>query len=343
MKTNLIIALFLVFVAALIFPANAMAKGLSDGRVVFGGSFTLSEGEILDGDLVVFGGVATIETSATVNGNIALMGGTLETQGKINGDVVALGGLVELSNTAFVTGDVIVIGAHLEQAENSTIGGDIVSTASAPMMMKFPGGFEVPRIDFGFSPIVDMVWFFFRVFIWAAIAVLLAMFLPNHTERIGRTAIRQPFLAGSLGLLTLLVGSFGLLLLAITLIFLPVSILGALSLALAWVWGILAIGLEIGKRLGLLIKQEWPTAVSAGVGTFLLVLVMNGANQAVPCIGWMLPALVVLVGIGAVVLTRIGTQEYPLSEKLETALRSQNGSDVLPDSSNEDTESIDQD
>lgn len=342
MRTNVKIALLFVFIFAFTLPVNVVAKGLSDGRVVFGGSYTLKDGELLEGDLVVFGGVATVETSATVNGNIALLGGTLEAQGKINGDIVALGGLVELTNTAFVAGDVMVIGAHLERAEDARIEGEIVSTISAPMMMKFPGGVEVPRIDFGFSPIVDMVWFFFRVFIWAAIAVLVAMFLPKQTDRIARTVIRQPFLAGSLGLLTLLVGSFGLLILAITIIFLPVSILGGLSLALAWVWGILAIGLEIGKRLGLLLKQEWPVAVSAGIGTFLLVLVMNGASEAIPCIGWMLPAAVVLVGIGAVILTRIGTQEYPHTERYETSLRSQNESVVSSIPTAEGNESMDQ-
>jgi len=51
--------------------------------------------------------------------------------------------------------------------------------------------------------------------------------------------------------------------------------------------------------------------ISTGIGAFVLTLVINGLNALVPCVGW-LPALIVCsIGLGAVLLTRLGTQAYP--------------------------------
>jgi len=55
--------------------------GNLDGRVIFGQSFTLKSGEVLDGDLVVFGGEATIEENASVKGNVVIIGGSLVMDG----------------------------------------------------------------------------------------------------------------------------------------------------------------------------------------------------------------------------------------------------------------------
>jgi len=80
--------------------------------------------------------------------------------------------------------------------------------------------------------------------------------------------------------------------------------------ALAWMFGLIALGLEVGKRLAQLFKQEWAPAAAAGAGTFVLMLVLNGAREAVPCVGWIFPALAGMLGLGAVILTRFGWQTY---------------------------------
>jgi hypothetical protein len=79
----------------------------------------------------------------------------------------------------------------------------------------------------------------------------------------------------------------------------------------AWVLGLLAISLEIGGRLARLMKLSWAPAVSAAVGAFLLTLVLNGIELAVPCLGWLPGFLVGCVGLGAAFLTRFGAYRYP--------------------------------
>jgi len=47
------------------------------------------------------------------------------------------------------------------------------------------------------------------------------------------------------------------------------------------------------------------------IGTFLLTLLVNGLGALVPCVGWIVPTLVGMVGLGAVLVTRFGAQALP--------------------------------
>jgi hypothetical protein len=162
-----------------------------------------------------------------------------------------------------------------------------------------------------FSPALNAVAFIFKVFLWAALAVLLVLFLPVHTRRVSQSAINQPLIAGGLGLLTVVALPVLVLALAITILLIPVSLLVIALAALAWMFGLIALGLEVGDRLAQLLKQEWAPAVEAGAGTFVLILILNGLQQVVPCVGWIAPAIAGMVGLGAVLLTRFGLQTYP--------------------------------
>jgi hypothetical protein len=97
----------------------------------------------------------------------------------------------------------------------------------------------------------------------------------------------------------------------VTLILIPVAVLvvfvGVLAIALAWLFGMIALGNEVGERFTQSINQTWAPALTAGFGTFLLMLV-GGAIGEIPCVGWLFVALIGFVGIGAAVLTRFGTR-----------------------------------
>jgi predicted DNA repair protein MutK len=98
----------------------------------------------------------------------------------------------------------------------------------------------------------------------------------------------------------------------ITICLIPVSIIGIIILVVAVVFGWIALGLEVGKRLGIALNQKYQPVVMAGLGTLVLSLVVNGINF-IPCVGWLAPFLVGAVGLGGVVLSRFGTQTYMIS------------------------------
>lgn len=318
MKNNVRFFIFLALLLAVAWPGVAYAKDLHEDQVVFGGSYTLSSGETIDGNLFVFGGLVITEDGSLIEGDVILFGGSLDVNGEISGDVVAMGGVVDVGNSGVIEGDVVLLGGHVDQALGSDISGELIDGLTGPLSLDFPAGVEIPRLGFRFSPIFDLLWFVFRLFLWAAVAILVVLLLPKHTERTANTAFKQPLLSWALGLLTAVVLPFAVLLLTITIILIPGAILLVLLVTVAWAFGLIALGYEIGKRLNSMFSHEWAPALSAGLGTFILILVINGLDMAIPCLGWIFPALAGMIGLGALLLSRFGTQDYPPGDTYST-------------------------
>ena len=309
-------ALLFALLIALALPATAFAAGLPEDKIVFGGTYTLESGEVLNGNLVVFGGSVTLEEGSTVHGDVVVFGGTLDANGVVTGNVVCIGGLVQLGDSATIQQNVVSLGANLDRSPNAIVMGEVTSGFTGPFLFDIPGIKPdiqpVPNIRVDINPFVTFMWIVLRTLLWAALAVILVLLLPHSIERIGNAAARQPLISGGLGLLTMVLAPIVLLILTITICLIPVALLGVLLLVVAWGFGLIALGFEIGKRLADRLNQDWSPALSAGLGTLLLIFVLDGLREIIPCVGWMFPAIAGLVGLGAVILTRFGTQIYPL-------------------------------
>ena len=319
MKKRMSLFIFLALLLAIAWPGVAYAKDLHEDKVVFGGSYTLQSGETLDGSLFVFGGIVNTEADSLIDGDVLLFGGALEVNGEITGDVIAMGGVVDVGNSGVVDGDIVLLGGRVDQALGADISGELIDGLTGPLSLSFPAGVEIPRLGFQFSPVFDLLWFVFRLFLWAAVAILVVLLLPKHTERTANTAFKQPLLSWALGLLTAVVLPFAVLLLSITIILIPGAVLLVLLVGIAWAFGLIALGYEIGKRLNSMFAHEWAPALSAGLGTFILILVINGLEMAIPCLGWVFPALAGMIGLGALLLSRFGTQDYPSGDNYSAA------------------------
>ncbi len=313
MKRSVYLFLIILVLVSLALPSStALAKDLRAGKVVFGGSYRLESGQTLNGDLVIFGAAVTLEQDSVVNGSVILFGANLEANGDIKSDVVGLGGLITLSDSATVEGDCLLLGAHMDQANGAQVEGDVTDITKAPFSVTLPGEVKIPRSNINIFPDVNFVWIVLKIFLWAALATLVALFAPRATGRVAQASIQQPLVAAGLGLLTVVLAIPVALVLIITIILSPLGLFTLLLLGLCWAFGMISIGMEIGKRFATLVKREWADPVSAALGTFFLMLVLNGTNEVIPCIGWMFPAVVGVIGLGAVLMTRFGTQTYPL-------------------------------
>jgi hypothetical protein len=139
-------------------------------------------------------------------------------------------------------------------------------------------------------------------------------------EQVGQAIVRQPVASGGMGLLTVVGGPIALLvaslIMIVTLVLIPVAALvllaGGSLLALAWLFGMIAIGYEVGERFTQSINQTWAPVFTTGFGTFLVMLV-GGALGEVPCVGWVVPTLIGLIGVGAVTMTRFGLRPAQLA------------------------------
>lgn len=288
----------------------------NEGKLVFGGSYILNSGEVLEGDLVIMGGEANLHEGSVVDGAVVIFGGTLQSDGEIKGELVSFGGQVNLGETAIVKGDAISFGGDFNYNESTEFGGELISEFPGPINFSFSEDFDFSSISpsgfwKSFNPIIEVMWLFLRSFIWAAVAVIVMLFLNKQVEKMSDTVIAQPVISGGLGLLTVVVAPVVLIGLIVTIIGIPLSLVLIFILGLAWTFGIVSIGYLVGKRFARMLNQSWADPVDAGAGTFILTFVINGIGLFVPCVAWFIPAFVGIVGLGAVGLTRFGTQSYP--------------------------------
>jgi len=346
MKALYKISLALMLLALWLAPVHpALAKGLADDKVVFGGSYVLKSGQTLNGTLVIFGGTAVIQKGATVDGdlaqvggnldlngtvtgNVALVGGELSVGGTVEGDMVLLGGSATLTPTAVVEGNVNTAGGQLDKAEGAVIKGQVENSANfsigplAPLAPISPLAPIAPlfrdtgsSFAGGFGLLGAVFTVLSESFLLALLAALVALFMPNHTRRVANAIVEQPLTAGGVGCLTLIIALVALILLAalsITIILIPVTVsligLGSLALAAALLLGTIALGLETGNRLARAFHTEWPLPLSAFLGTLLLSLAVSAIATVLACFGWWAPFAVILAGVGGVVMTRFGAQ-----------------------------------
>ncbi|NUQ86531.1 MAG: polymer-forming cytoskeletal protein [Anaerolineales bacterium] len=327
MKMKFRLTALLLLFALLFLPtgsAFAQGPGPGSGRVVFGSNITIESGETFDGDLVLFGGNVAVEEGAELNGDLVVIGGNIVSDGSLNGDVVVVGGQIKLEETAVVSGDVVLIGGQMQRAEGAEIGGDVVNNVAPqidipdgkvpPVVPEVPSAPPIPDVpgvvNVNFNPLFEFGRVFAASLLMAVLGALAVLFFQERLDKVSRAVVVQPLMTTSIGLLTVV----ALLVVAVTIILLPVALLSLIPLGFAWLFGVIAIGREIGERFARAIRQNWTPVLTTGLGTFILMFVvgfiqaLNDLSWVVGCFTWIVPAFVGLLAIGAVVITRFGAK-----------------------------------
>ncbi|MBW6473546.1 MAG: hypothetical protein K0B14_10505 [Anaerolineaceae bacterium] len=320
-KINKLFSIFMLLLLALFQVSSVSANTLVDppptineDKVVLGQSFTLKENQTLDGDLAVIGGTATLKTNSRVNGDIAIIGGVMEIDGIVTGSIQAIGGTVTLNQNAVIEGSFYNFGSNLHQVEGARIEGsqisnlpfefnfgkiDVLDTTNIPL--------EAARKTTSF--ITKFLWAILQIIAMGGLAMLVLLIAPKSTERISTAIGKQPFTHWGIGLLTAFAFPAVILVCLITIIFIPLGLIGIMALMVAFTYGWIALGYEIGKRL-FGSKSNLSPALIAGLGTIILSVV-GRVIGAIPCIGWILVSTLSMFGLGAIILTRVGTRDYP--------------------------------
>lgn len=323
MKIKIRMITFLLLLAMVLLPASpvyAQGPGTGSGRVMFGTNITIASNEPFDGDLVLFGGNVTVEKDAELNGDLVVIGGNIMSDGSVNGDVVVVGGQIKLEETAVVSGDVVLVGGQIQRVEGAEIKGDLVnnvapqidipngrvppSVPGVPDVPDIPNVVGVPGIvNVDFNPFSEFGRVFATSLLMAFLGMLTVLFFQERLDKVSQAVVAQPLMAGSIGLLSFIVA-----------IALFLTVIPVIALVFAWLFGMVAIGKEVGERLSKAMQQNWAMAINAGLGTFLLMFVV-GSIQAVGdfswivgCFTWVIPAVIGLLAIGSVVVTRFGAQ-----------------------------------
>ncbi|NWG35193.1 MAG: hypothetical protein HXY42_12180 [Chloroflexi bacterium] len=317
---------YLLLLAVLILPTNsvyAQGPGPGNGRVIFGSNITVTSDEPFEGDLVLFGGNVTVEKGAELNGDLVVIGGNIIGEGFFNGEVVIVGGQIKLEESATVSGNVVLVGGQIQRADGAKIKGevfnnvapqiDIPSGRVPPVVPESP---DVPGVTFPdmanmrFNPLLEFARIFGTSLLMAFLGMLAVLFFQQRLDRVSQAMVTQPVMTVGVGMLSIV----ALVVSAVTLILLPVALLGLIPLGFAWLFGVIAVGREVGERLSQALHREWAPVLTTGLGTFILVFVVDSVQALdnifwlVGCFTWVLPVFIGLLAIGAVVMTRFGAQ-----------------------------------
>jgi hypothetical protein len=297
--------------------------GDGEGKVVFGGTYTLRSGERLRGDLVVFGGIATLQSDTRVDGNTVLFGGNADIAGRIQGDLVLIGGAARLRSTAVVDGQVVRVGGALTQDQGAQIHGGESGGVIIPPIRPIPPIMPIPTRPRYWAEdfVVHSMSAIGTTFVLALLAVFVFVLWREPIERVNRTITQSPGISWVVGFLTplafaVIVPAFAvlsaILILALCLGLVGFVLIAAVSLALvaAWAMGWIAVGQLIGERLLIALGARTVTpAASAAAGTATITLLWLGLEPLCG-LGWLFFVVLAPLGLGAVVLTRFGTREY---------------------------------
>jgi hypothetical protein len=295
---------------ALGWPARpALAANCADDQRVMGNSYVLAAGETLDRNLIVLGGSATISEGAVLHCALVVVGGNADVAGTVEGDVTAFGGNVTVRSTGVLTGDLTRVGGVIDCEAGATG----CSSTEASGLNVGSGPWHVSENAY-LNSVLAWYQHIFQTFVTALVlgllALLVVVFWPEQAGRVSAAVTSAPAAAGGLGLLTLVAVPVLLVVATVTICLIPVAFVGAVIFAAAIVLGWIALGYIVGTRLTAYLRlREISPAVAAGFGTAGLWL-LSSALGGIPCIGWVAGVVLSAVGLGAVTLTRFGTQPY---------------------------------
>jgi hypothetical protein len=289
-------------------PRRARDKR-GDDRTVMGGNLRIEKDEVVD-DVAVLGGA--IDVYGTVTGNLAVTGGTARVHegAVIEGDATAIGGLLVIEKGAEVQGDVGVVGGKLERQPGAIVGGKIVDGAgSGDVSVKVDKGqvkTEVtpapakPRGRERLSSSVDRAGASLRntalLFVFGVIVLALG---GSRVESLRVEVARAPMRSLALGILGSIGAAVALALLCITVIGIP---LAAIALVIGVVATYASVVCVLTTAGGAVLRHKTDNPyvhLAAGCVAFFLLGLL-------PYVGNIVTAIVVLIGIGTLVSTRMG-------------------------------------
>jgi hypothetical protein len=307
-KMFLGIGTFLVALVLLGFLAvrPALAQGQMCTRV--GGDLVVAVGESCAGDAVVIGGDLVVR--GTVGGNAVAIGGSVQVSGQVGGDVVSLGGEVQLQDGAQVEGDVAALGGESRRAPGAVVRGNILESG---LVVPFAAAQEGrPLLSLGLRILGALLSSGLAFGLCLLVALVLRSLWSQRTAVMVATLRRELATSAGMGLvsgLLLVVGvPIATIVLAVTVIGLLVIPFLYIAVVIAYMAALTISGLALGEAL--VARAAWerpPQWLAAALGLGILVPLTLFPGVLVPCVGPFWALLLPSGGLGAIVLSRLGT------------------------------------
>ena len=222
-----------------------------------------------------FGENVVVSPDQVVQGDVTVFGGNAIVEGEVDGDVTVFGGAIEATPGSVITGHQQVYAGGLSSIVPWAAGvsGIAADTAKITTLL-------------GYSFVVVLIFLIFPVRVRTAL------------DRIEK----HPGLSAATGVIALIASVPIALLLAVSLIGLPLVPLEFVAIVACVLIGQSALGLLVGRRLFELIS---PHTTPSPLGALILGLVVLCAAEILPIVGLFVVALVWTIGLGSAILAFI--------------------------------------
>jgi hypothetical protein len=287
-------------------PASAAAEPdeeRGDDRVITGGGLKIEEGETVH-DVVMLGG--SVDIFGKVTGDVVVTGGSvhLHDGARVNGDVTALGGSIDVDDGARVDGDVGVVGGSLHKAEGAKIGGDIKNVGNkgkkhvhVSVNKNGDKPSMISRVTEGTSLAQRLGSAITRTALLFVFGAIFLALTPDRMQKLQAEIVARPMRSFALGIVGLLVAAVLTVAMVVTIIGVPFAVIGAILAALGGYVGVCMVLSTVG---GALIGHRTNNPYLHLALGCALMLVLG----AIPYVGGVVTAAIVLVGVGSLVATR---------------------------------------
>jgi hypothetical protein len=288
-------------------------------------------------DVVLFGQGRIIEEGEVVTGDVVVVGGDLTINGTVMGDAVCVGGKLTAGPGAVIRGDLVNVGGKADIDPDAKVKGSRVNVVGVPLgIFKHFKHFESGDFDkvhekatFGgriAKFVSEIVFLLFMLFV----ALLMTVFMPRQLGRIDDHLAGDFPRSALLGVAVMILLPLVVVILAVTIVGIPLIPLLLLAVAVTCLMGYIAFSRVLGRKLvgdrhvmlqilvGLVLLQAASILgdlIAIPGGSFSLVAGIFNAIGAIIFIG------ANFLGLGAVVYSRWGKRTLAQTQ----ASRSPNG------------------
>lgn len=328
LRSRVVVLLVLAVVALAVVPAGVAAQETRAGGSVvveadettgdleaFGGQVEIRG--TVDGDLTAFAG--NVVVAGNVTGDVETAAGNVLITGRVDGNVSAGGGNVELAESGSVGGTFEAGAASVRIAGgvggDARVGADTITvgeTASIGGDLEYDGSLDVADgaqiqgetiqnddLQVGAEPgpfVPGWLFGIYAVVVNLLVGALLLLVFPTFSRRLVDRTTDRPVRTAVAGLVALVVVPILLVLVALTVVGIPIAIAGfVLSLILAW----------IASIYGRYVLGAWLLSLADSANRWLALLLgvlLAAVVVRIPLVGGLVDFALLVVGLGALAL-----------------------------------------
>ncbi|MFZ2886622.1 MAG: hypothetical protein WA021_02255 [Minisyncoccia bacterium] len=302
---------------------TVLVNGPVTGDLLIGGGNVTIAGEVTDdlragggnilvqsvvrGDVILGGGQINL-TGTRIGGDVAIGGGSVRIESAVGGDVKIGGGDIYIN--APIAGNVEINAEKVTLGPRANIAGDFTYKATEAVIMEDgavvrgetsfeerAGREEVKKGAIAALAAFASLWMLAKFLMSLVGAFALAFFFKRYTQEMIATAATQPVAEFVRGLVVVIVLPIVSVILLISIIGIPLGVVGLLTTIILSIFGSFAAPILLGSLIHKSIKK--PAGYVVNWKTVLLGVVVYFILALIPIVGWLAKCVILLMALGA--------------------------------------------